>query len=91
MKKRTIKTDARELAQKVSCMANDNELLRCKLRWERNRRQELEEMVSSLCEIENVSLDDIPTWTPKQIQELQDDAEFWKSKCEKLQEILEEK
>ena len=72
-------------------MANDNEMLRFRLQYERNRREELEEIVDSLLEMEKITLDDIPKWNPKEIKELQDDAEFWKSKCQKLQEVLEEK
>ena len=72
-------------------MANDNEMLRFRLQYERNRREELEEIVDSLLEMEKITLDDIPKWNLKEIKELQDDAEFWKSKCQKLQEVLEEK
>ena len=88
MRKRTIKTDARELAQKVSCMANDNEMLRFKLQYERNRREELEEIVDSLLEMEKITLDDIPKWTSKEIKELQDDASFWEMKCREAYEVL---
>jgi len=88
MKKRTIKTDARELSQRVSCMANDNEMLRFKLNYERSRREELEEIVDSLLEMEKITLDDIPKWTPKEIKELQDDANFWEMKCREAYEVL---
>ena len=69
-------------------MANDNEMLRFRLQYERNRREELEEIVDSLLEMEKITLDDIPKWNPKEIKELQDDAEFWKSKCQKAYEVL---
>lgn len=73
MRTRTIKTDARELAQRVSCMANDNEMLRLQLKWERDSKIE-----DSL----------LPEWTPEKIKDLQDDAMFWEMKCQELLEIL---